>query len=622
MRRRLELGLAALLDHHFAIEPAPMSAPEPWYRRVARLAPVAGASGASAVPSTDGVAIRLPATLGDGSAETLPRLRALALVQAIRALRGAAAHAPLGDTATDRLARDLFALWDARASLLRARQCAPGLANTMQSLLTAERTLRPAHDRLTNAERVVDTAIRVLLDDAAASPVDGWPSDDATPARAAEWARGTAAQLLTAHRGRYRGLAPVRVWGTLDTWVRSAGDPHAPTGDDVRVTKALPPPSRLTRRKTPRGKHMREAKSGDPTHARIATSDVNRAPDDLTPTIDDARGAATQDPGASDPGQGLGDARSRVVPRNRDATVPSVEYPEWDAHAQAEREEGARVMLLPPDWRADRGAGWADRTVREQAGVIRRIRRLFEMLQPRRERLPHSRDGDTLDLDATVRAEVERRLGLVPSEDLFIAVKPARRPIAIVVLVDVSGSTREPVDGGAVRVIDVARTAALHAAEALDALGDPCAILAFSSYGRRDVEVEQLKGFTERHGATVRARIGALEPGGNTRLGAAIRHATALLSRQPTTHRLLLVVTDGKPNDADGYTGAVAVEDSRHALFAARALGVVPYALAVGSDDVSYLTSLFDHGGYAMLRNAERLPGALVGALRAVVARR
>ena len=189
-------------------------------------------------------------------------------------------------------------------------------------------------------------------------------------------------------------------------------------------------------------------------------------------------------------------------------------------------------------------------------------------------------------------------------------------------LVDVSGSTREPVDGGDVRVIDVARTAALHAAEALDALGDPCAILAFSSHGRRHVEVEQLKGFGERHGAAVRSRIGALEPGGNTRLGAAIRHATALLAKQPTTHRLLLVVTDGKPNDADGYTGAVAVEDSRHALLAARSLGVVPYALAVGSDDASYLTSLFERGGYAVLRNAERLPGALVGALRAVVARR
>ncbi len=196
-----------------------------------------------------------------------------------------------------------------------------------------------------------------------------------------------------------------------------------------------------------------------------------------------------------------------------------------------------------------------------------------------------------------------------------MATTPARRALAVLVLVDVSGSTDARVDGGR-QVIDVEREAVLLAAGALDALGDAYAVVTFSSRGARDVRVATLKGFAERDAALFRRRVSAVRPGANTRLGAALRHATALLARQPAGHRLLLVVSDGRPNDADGYTGHAAVEDARQAVLEARAQGVVPFCLTVDREAPAYVAPVFGAAGYAVLRVAERLPDALLGAVR------
>ena len=353
------------------------------------------------MPSTDGVAIRLPSHLDDlPSCTVLHGMRALALVQGIRIRRGAGAFAPRGTTAHDLLVRDLFTLWDVRASLLEAGACAPGLRRALQALATAARADRPELTRLTLAERVVETAIRDLLDDGHARPLNGWPADVASPDEVRAWAGGAARETLGVARAAYRGVAPVLLWGEAAAWVTPPGDATAAIPGDMRATKAVPPPGLFTQRRTPRGKRMRVAKPGDPAHARIASPDVDSPLDATATTIDDPRGAVSKAAGNSEPGQGLGEARARVARRDDDTKLPFVEYPEWDAHLQAERAEGARVLLVPPDWRVERGTAWADRILRDQAGIIRRTRRLFEMLQPRRELRPRSRDGDSLDLDA------------------------------------------------------------------------------------------------------------------------------------------------------------------------------------------------------------------------------
>jgi nitric oxide reductase NorD protein len=258
---------------------------------------------------------------------------------------------------------------------------------------------------------------------------------------------------------------------------------------------------------------------------------------------------------------------------------------------------------------------WAAGVLAEHAAVVRRVRERFEKLRARRVRLVQQRAGDELDLAACVRALVDRRAGHAADDRLYAAVRPARRGLAILILVDVSGSTDARVSPTR-QVIDVEKEAVLLASEALDALGDRYAVLAFSGRGAADVRLTTVKGFAERNGEAVRRRVSALAPQASTRLGAAVRHSTALLAREPAGRRLLLVLSDGRPNDVDHYQGRYAVEDARQAVAEARAAGVHPFCLTVDQEEPEYLARIFGASGHTILRRAEQLPVALLQAVR------
>ena len=203
-----------------------------------------------------------------------------------------------------------------------------------------------------------------------------------------------------------------------------------------------------------------------------------------------------------------------------------------------------------------------------------------------------------------------------PGNDrLYIDARPAQRDLAIALLVDVSASTDSWV-AGTLRIIDVEKQSLVVLLEALDALGDRHAALAFSGEGPRDVRVTTVKDFDEPVGLEVRRRVAALEPDGYTRAGAAIRHASALLARQAARHRLLLVLSDGKPNDVDRYQGRYGLEDTRQAVAEARLSGLVPFCLTVDREAPAYMPAVFGPRGYALLRRQELLPGVLVEVVR------
>jgi len=121
--------------------------------------------------------------------------------------------------------------------------------------------------------------------------------------------------------------------------------------------------------------------------------------------------------------------------------------------------------------------------------------------------------------------------------------------------------------------------------------------------------------------AAVRRRVAALEPDGYTRAGAAIRHASTLLGAQRTRYRLLLMLSDGKPNDVDEYEGRYGIEDTRQAIAEARLQGIVPFCLTVDREAPAYLPSIFGPSGYTLLRRPELLPAVLVDTVRKLVSR-
>jgi nitric oxide reductase NorD protein len=250
--------------------------------------------------------------------------------------------------------------------------------------------------------------------------------------------------------------------------------------------------------------------------------------------------------------------------------------------------------------------------------LVRRLRERFERMRAQRTRLMAQRRGDELDVGACVRAMVDLRTGHAPDDRLYADVRPARRGLSITLLVDVSGSTDEFV--GKARIIDIEKIAVLLTSEALDALGDLYSILTFSSLGADDVRIRTIKDFAERNGRAVRQRIGTLKPEGYTRMGAAIRHATAQLGRTHAGHRLLLILSDGKPNDRDHYQGQFAIEDARQAIAEARAAGVHPFCLTVDVKASGYLTRIFGRAGHVVLRHPDQLPLALVGVVRQILA--
>ncbi|HYW11324.1 MAG TPA: VWA domain-containing protein, partial [Longimicrobium sp.] len=299
---------------------------------------------------------------------------------------------------------------------------------------------------------------------------------------------------------------------------------------------------------------------------------------------------------------------------------PAVEafaYPEWNAR---DGRYVQRAVWVHPREAVEGDGAWPAAVLAAHGALVRRLRERFERLRAQRARLMRQRDGEELDLDACVRAIADRATGHSIDDRLYVAVRPARRGLAIALLVDISGSTSEHVEG--MRIIDIEKVAVLLTGEALDALGDLYAVLAFSGVGPGDVRVRTLKDFGERNGGRVRSRIAALEPEGFTRMGAAVRHATALLARQPAGHRLLLILSDGKPNDQDHYQDRYAVEDSRQAILEARAAGVHPFCLTVDRKASGYLTRIFGEPGHMILRRADQLPLALVKVVRQLLSNR
>jgi nitric oxide reductase NorD protein len=239
------------------------------------------------------------------------------------------------------------------------------------------------------------------------------------------------------------------------------------------------------------------------------------------------------------------------------------------------------------------------------------LRRQFQALTPTRHWLKGQQDGDELDMDAWVQLVSEKNSTMPTSEHgLYRAQVNQERDLACLLLADLSLSTDTYVSNHA-RVIDVIRDSLLLFSEALTATGDSFALYGFSSLKRGNVRFHHIKGFEEKYGGLVRGRITAIKPGYYTRMGAAIRQASSLLVQQKKRQRLLLILTDGKPNDLDQYEGRYGIEDTRVALLEAKKLGLRPFCVTIDTEASDYLPHLFGAGGYVVIRNPEDLPKEL-----------
>jgi len=276
-------------------------------------------------------------------------------------------------------------------------------------------------------------------------------------------------------------------------------------------------------------------------------------------------------------------------------------FPEWDYRSACLKPDYCRVQPL-----VSREAQAIELPAKLRPAA-RRLRAQFENLLPQRIWQNGQQQGSEIDLSAYQNFRAECLRGRAPAASgLYREFSCAQRDLACLLLADLSLSTDAWVSNEA-RIIDVIRDSLLLFAEALSASGDRFAMYGFSSRRREHVRVNKLKAFGESYNGEARGRIAAIKPGYYTRMGAAIRYTSQLLAQQTASQRLLLILTDGKPNDLDLYEGRYGIEDTRMALQQARKAGLRPFCITIDQDAGDYLPRLFGNGGYIVITRPTEL---------------
>ena len=283
-------------------------------------------------------------------------------------------------------------------------------------------------------------------------------------------------------------------------------------------------------------------------------------------------------------------------------------YPEWDGGIRDYRLKWCRVVERPGE---EGGQDFAQRVLEKHAPAIRVLRRYFETMRPTGLQRVHGYDhGEHVDLDAAIRHVAERRAGIDPSDRIYDRRDKRERQVAVAFLVDMSGSTGRQLETGQRRVIDVEKEGLIVLAEALEAIGDQYALYGFSGQGRHQVDFMVLKEFTDTRRYQTGQRIAAMTPLQQNRDGAAIRHAVQKLLRCPARHRLLVLLSDGRPLDVD-YGEEYALEDTRMALREARQQGISPFCLTIDQEASGYLKRMYGEVQFLVLDDVLTLPERL-----------
>jgi len=271
---------------------------------------------------------------------------------------------------------------------------------------------------------------------------------------------------------------------------------------------------------------------------------------------------------------------------------------EWDYRRQGYRK--GWVFLRETD-ASSGGLAFAEDTLNRHRGMIQVIKRQFERIRLEQILLRRQKDGDNVDLDAAVEAFSDRHAGLSPSERVFVRLRREKRDIATVFLIDLSGSTKGWIN-------EMERAALLILSESMQVLQDRFAVYGFSGRTRKRCELLRIKGFDEPYGEAVKRRMANLRAMEYTRMGPPIRHITALLNGIEARTRLLITLSDGKPDDYDGYKGDYGIEDTRQALLEAKRAGVHPFCITIDRAEHSYLSHMYGAVNYVFIDDLSKLP--------------
>ncbi len=272
-------------------------------------------------------------------------------------------------------------------------------------------------------------------------------------------------------------------------------------------------------------------------------------------------------------------------------------YDEWDHVRKHYRKNWCvvREVSVTPvydDFVAD--------TLRQYLGIVKSLRRNFEALKSEEKLLKRQQEGD--DIDAVVESYADVSHGAVLSEQVFTRMQRTERNIAVMFMVDMSGSTKGWIN-------QAERETLVLLCESMEMLGDRYAIYGFSGIARKRCEIFHIKHIDENYNDKVKARISGVNAKDYTRMGFAIRHLTSQLQEVEARTKLLITLSDGKPEDYDGqYRGEYGIEDTRKALFECREKGIHPYCITIDKEAGDYLPHMYGAANYVLIEDISKLP--------------
>lgn len=273
-------------------------------------------------------------------------------------------------------------------------------------------------------------------------------------------------------------------------------------------------------------------------------------------------------------------------------------YDEWDHRRNGFRKNWC--SLLEKDLLPVRGS-FVNNTLTKHRGIMLQIKNRFEIMRTQEHVARRQRDGDDIDLDATIESLADMKANLSPSEKLFTRLVRNQRNIATIFLVDMSSST----EGWISTAI---KESLILMCEALEILGDRYGIYGFSGMRRLRTEMYHIKHLHEKYDEEVKGKIAAITPKEYTRMGPPIRHASKLLQEVEAKVRLLITLSDGKPEDYDDYKGKYAIEDTRHALIEAKHMGIHPFCITIDQHAHDYISHMYGEINYTFIDDIKKLP--------------
>lgn len=481
---------------------------------------------------------------------------------------------------------------DNRAATSRALQKFPGLRSAHQKLVTAHLKQRPALDSLKGDRLLAESVVQAAL-----------KGEDH-----GEW------------RVEPKDVRPVWLWMTM---MDSGSFADRSSAQQPEYSSMAHAPKREV------SKVRRQVRSIDPDTSQNSFLVISKL-DSIRTWSEHIRVDRGQDDDPDDQSTGAADdmdqlaishnQQTRASALKFDLDLPSaaqddcqlgagITFPEWNYKLSKLQPSHCSIQILT----AENPAPFKpDRMLKKSASSVRRK---LEILRAQPRWQSRQAQGDEIDTDDWIRYATERQAGQTVSEVplVYRARYKLDRSLSTLLMADLSLSTDSYVNNDQ-RVIDVIRDALYVFAEAISAVNDPFEMCGFSSVRRQHVRIHQIKTFEEGWNDFSMRKVGAIKPGYYTRMGAAIRYATLRLGIRPEKQKLLLLLTDGKPNDLDVYEGRYGIEDTRHAIKEAKEAGVVPFCVTIDEEAKDYMPLLFGSQGFALVRNPQQLSNQLTQA--------